>query len=114
MISEKDLWDFAVDKAIEIWENRAKGEDDSRDCPLCAVAGLLVPLGTENCEICVLKNCYTTPFGEYSHTYEPDKEMQASKEMVNMLSTQRAYDANAAAFNSAKKMAVQSLEIGNR
>jgi hypothetical protein len=85
MISEKDLWDFAVDKAIEIWENRAKGEDDSRDCPLCAVAGLLVPLGTENCEICVLKNCYTTPFGEYSHTYEPDKEMQASKEMVNML-----------------------------
>ena len=55
MISEKDLWDFAVDKAIEIWENRAKGEDDSRDCPLCAVAGLLVPLGTENCEICVLK-----------------------------------------------------------
>lgn len=37
-----------------------------------------------------------------------------TEEMVNMLSTQRAYDANAAAFNSAKKMAVQALEIGNR
>jgi len=37
-----------------------------------------------------------------------------TEEMVNMLSTQRAYDANTAAFNSAKKMAVQALEIGNR
>ncbi len=37
-----------------------------------------------------------------------------TEEMVNMISTQRAYDANSAAFTAAKRMALKALEIGNR
>lgn len=37
-----------------------------------------------------------------------------TEEMVNMISTQRAYEANSAAFNAAKRMALKALEIGNR
>lgn len=35
-------------------------------------------------------------------------------EMVDMISASRAYEANAAAFNAAKGMALQALELGRR
>ncbi|MDI3538592.1 MAG: flagellar basal-body rod protein FlgC [Bacillota bacterium] len=36
------------------------------------------------------------------------------KEMVDMISASRAYEANAAAFNAAKGMALKALELGRR
>ena len=84
MISEKDLWDFAVDKAIEIWENRAKGIADGRGCPLCSMAELLITKeNTDCCSFCLLIDCYSTPYGERSSRYG-DRE-QSAIEMVNML-----------------------------
>jgi flagellar basal-body rod protein FlgC len=37
-----------------------------------------------------------------------------TEEMVNMIQAQRSYEANATAFNAAKRMALKALEIGNR
>ena len=36
------------------------------------------------------------------------------EEMANMIATSRAYEANLAAFNTTKSMAVKALEIGNK
>ncbi|MBI5234237.1 MAG: flagellar basal body rod protein FlgC [Deltaproteobacteria bacterium] len=38
--------------------------------------------------------------------------INAVEEMVNMMAAVRAYEANAAAFNSAKEMMLKTLEIG--
>lgn len=37
-----------------------------------------------------------------------------TEEMVNMLDTQRSYEANVTAYNAAKRMAMKALEIGNK
>ncbi|MBI2522149.1 MAG: flagellar basal body rod protein FlgC [Bdellovibrio sp.] len=42
----------------------------------------------------------------------PDINMM--EEMANMIATSRAYEANLAAFNTTKSMAVKALEIGNK
>jgi len=36
------------------------------------------------------------------------------KEMVDMISATRSYEANVTAFNAAKSMAIKGLEIGRR
>ncbi|MBU4532785.1 MAG: flagellar basal body rod protein FlgC [Eubacteriales bacterium] len=38
--------------------------------------------------------------------------VELNKEFVNMITASRAYEANAAAFESAKQMALRALEIG--
>ncbi|MEK6623652.1 MAG: flagellar basal body rod protein FlgC [Bdellovibrionota bacterium] len=49
---------------------------------------------------------------EQGYVAYPDINMM--EEMANMIVTSRAYEANLAAFNTTKSMAVKALEIGNK
>ena len=49
---------------------------------------------------------------EQGYVAYPDINMM--EEMANMIATSRAYEANLAAFNTTKSMAVKALEIGNK
>ncbi len=49
---------------------------------------------------------------EQGYVAYPDINMM--EEMANMIATSRAYEANLAAFNTTKSMAVKGLEIGNK
>ncbi|HAZ11894.1 MAG: flagellar basal body rod protein FlgC [Bdellovibrionales bacterium GWA2_49_15] len=49
---------------------------------------------------------------EQGYVAYPDINMM--EEMANMIATSRAYEANLAAFNTTKSMALKSLEIGNK
>jgi flagellar basal-body rod protein FlgC len=40
--------------------------------------------------------------------------VQVTEEMIHLLRATRSYEANITAFNSAKQMALKSLEIGNK
>ena len=90
MLTEKDLWDYAVDRAIEIWSNRATILEDDRTCPFCSVHDLIDKTGWEECiNDCVLKDCIMTPYGAYREldieAGDGDKMIKYAQEMVNML-----------------------------
>jgi flagellar basal-body rod protein FlgC len=63
----------------------------------------------------------TTPFKAVYDPSNPDSNEQGyvmmpnvdvTKEMVDLMSTSRAYEANVTAFNAGKTMLIKALEIG--
>jgi hypothetical protein len=76
-----DAWINALNVAKKIWTDRSNGKYNGTSCPFCDLVG-----GKSNgCAECIIHDCYDTPYGLYSSTCSPSKEMEYAELMVKMI-----------------------------
>jgi hypothetical protein len=89
----KNMWFKAVEGALVIWRDRARGLFNISCCPFCEIEGLLNQ--HDNCSSCILGNCLTSPYGMWQY-YGTSKfgAKKSAGDMVKMLEAYRDGDMN--------------------